>query len=151
MRFKSQERTDRRPPQRASSARSSRMRGRSLRWVMVEVCGSCQTSTAVQGTLFQQVERTLKCLYNADVYMGQSVDSASKPYCLQCSLFFSKSLSSFLTYVVLVWSLLKVSSEGKKIQLPGYTPLEGTLCFVFVPRICPDLKVLSLCQSHTKL
>ena len=151
MRFKSQERTDRRPPQRASSARSSRMRGRSLRWVMVEVCGSCQTSTAVHGTLFQQIERTLKCLYNADVYMGQSVDSASKPYCLQCSLFFSKSLSSFLTYVVLVWSLLKVSSEGKKIQLPGYTPLEGTLCFVFVPRICPDLKVLSLCQSHTKL
>ena len=127
------------------------MRGRSLRWVMVEVCGSCQTSTAVQGTLFQQVERTLKCLHNADVYMGQSVDSASKSQCLQCFLFFSRSLSSFFTNVVRVWSLLKVSSKGKEIQLPGYTPLEGTLCFVFVPRICPDLKVLSLCQSNIKL
>lgn len=127
------------------------MRGRSLRWVMVEVCGSCQTSTAVQGTLFQQVERTLKCLYNAGVYMGQSVDSASKSQCLQCFLFFSRSLSSFFTNVVRVWSLLKVSSKGKEIQLPGYTPLEGTLRLMFVPRVCPDFKVLSLCQSHTKL
>jgi hypothetical protein len=44
------------------------MRGRFLWWVMGEVGGSCQTSTAVHGTLFQQVERTLKCLHNIDIY-----------------------------------------------------------------------------------
>jgi hypothetical protein len=76
--------------------------------------------------------------------------SAQKPQCLQCFLLFSNSLSSFLTYVVLVWSLLWVSSEGEKVQLQGYTPLKCTLCFVFVPRVCPDLKVLSRCQSHIK-
>jgi hypothetical protein len=40
--------------------------------------------------------------------------SAQKPRCLQCFLLFSKSLSSFFTYVVLVWSLLWVSAEDAR-------------------------------------